>query len=1145
MQRQSKGNRFSILFIVAFLVSTAAWAQESRWKELDLQIQQLEKQGKDTEALPVAEEALRIAEATFGAEHPNTATALNAVGVIYTALGKYAEAEPLYQRSLAIREKSFGPDHPYVAVSLTNLAQLYDDRGEYANAEPLYQRSLAICVKSLGPDHPLVATILSNLAGLYRNQGKHAEAEPLFKRSLAIREKSLGPDHPDVAESLNNLASLYMDQGKYAEGEPLYQRSLAIYEKSLGPDQPLVATILSNLAKLYAAQGKYAEAEAFYQRSLANREKSLGPNHPDVAVSLNNLASLYKDQGKYAEAEPLYQRSLAIREKILGPNHPDVAGSLNNLALLYDDRGEYANAGPLYQRSLAICVKSLGPDHPHVATILSNLAKLYAAQGKYAEAEPLFKRSLAIREKSLGPNHPDVAVSLSNLASLYTDQRKHAEAEPLFKRSLAIREKSLGPDHPDVAESLNNLAGLYTAQGKYAEAEPLFKRSLAIYEKSLGPDHPLVATILNNLANLYREQGKYAEAEPLFKRSLAIYEKSLGPDHPLVATILNNLANLYREQDKYVKAELFFERDLQNLSRQFEYSFSYMSEKDRLEFLEQAELTFPEYFSLCVAFGEKDPALMGKMYDVLLWEKGLVGSSVAALRARVAATGDAEAVKLFDGLTVKKTELARLATSRPDGWRQLRSHVDGEANELDQELARRVSSFAEQTRLARASWQDVQKALAPNDAAVEFEKFQFHDGKKWTGQAYYVALVIRPGSQRPALVQLGEARLIEGESFSSYRAEVGSRSLIQALPTTTPPWRSLYDSLWKPLEAPLGDTQRVYVSLDGALNEIPLGVLQGANGRRVMEKYDVRVVSSTRDLLRPSHGARSNTAILVGNPRFLLSDEEQRTAVNRLRGSENQGQANLLTPLAPPSSLSGGTLSRDLTGRGMCNPPPPPGGTLCPLPGTAAEVRSIGELLREKKWFVSSYQDEQALEEVVKSVASPRVLHLATHGFFLSDQQVELGKSLSAGPSEEDPMLRSGLFFAGADRMLKGEPPIEGVENGVLTAYEATTLNLQGTELVVLSACETGRGHVQNGEGVFGLRRALQEAGAEAVLMSLWSVPDRETQELMTLFYKNWLSGIEKPEALRRAQLEERDRVKERYGRDLPYYWGAFILVGR
>jgi len=979
MRRKNHLYRFGIIFIVALLMSTVAGAQESRLKELDAQIDQLQKQGKNNEALPVAQEALRVAEATFGADHPNTATALYRLGVIDTALGKYAEAEPLYKRSLAIREKALGPDHPDVAQSLNNLAVVYWFQGNYADAELLY------------------------------------------KRSLAIREKALGPDHLDVARTLSNLATLYQIQGRYAEAEPLLKRTLAIFEKALGPD------------------------------------------HPNVATSLNLIANLYKSQGRYADAEPLLKRALAIYEKALGPDHPAVAGTLDNLAILY------------------------------------------VAQGKYAEA-----------------------LSLS-------------------KRSLAIREKVLGPDHPDVADSLNDLANLYKDQGKYAEVEPLYKRSMAIYEKALGLDHPHVGANLQNLADVYRIEGKYAEAEVLYQQSLTIFEKALGPDHPDVATTLNGLASLYWAQGRYADAEPFFERDLQNLSKQFDYSFSYMSEKDRLEFLQQAESTFPQYFSFCLAYAEKDPALTGKMYDALLWEKGLVGSSVASLRTQVAAAGDPQAAALFEALTEKKSESARLATSRPDGWLESRSKVDEEANDLEQQLARRVSSLAEQKSLARTNWQDVRKRLAPRDAAVEFVRFPFYDGKKQTGKTYYVALVIRPGSQQPALVQLGDASQIEGESFSAYRADVGSRSLIHEQQTAEPPWRSLYDSVWKPLEASLGDAKRVYVSLDGALNELPLGVLQASDGRRVMEQHDVRMVSSTRDVLRPIHGATNNTAVVVGNPRFLLNDEEQRTAVNQTRGSNKQEQANLRTPVALPSNAATGTLSRDLAERSACNPPPPAGGVLCPLPGTAAEVQSITELLREKNWSVSSYQGEQAVEEVVKNAARPRVLHLATHGFFLSDQQVKLGSGSNAQPSAgiEDPMLRSGLFFAGADRMLKSEPPLEGVENGVLTAYEAATLNLQGTELVVLSACETGRGQVQTGEGVFGLRRALQEAGAESVLMSLWSVPDRETQELMTYFYRNWLGGMEKPEALRRAQVKERDRVKKRYGKDLPYYWGAFILVGR
>jgi CHAT domain-containing protein/Tfp pilus assembly protein PilF len=1023
VQRRTNRLHFSILLIVASLVATPTLAQESRWKELDAQIDELQKQGKNNEALPLAAEALHIAEETFGAENPNTATALKKLGGTYYALGKYDEAEPLY------------------------------------------------------------------------------------KRALAIREKSLGPDHPDVAKSLNNLANLYSAQGKYAEGEPLYKRALAI------------------------------------------REKALGSDHPDVAQSLNNLANLYYAQGKYAEAEPLHKRALAIREKVLGPDHPDVATSLNNLAKLYEDQGKYAEGEPLYKRALAIWEKSLGPDDPDVAFSLNNLANLYVDQGKYSEAEPLYKRALAIREKSLGPDHPDVATSLNNLADMYAEQEKYAEAEPLDKRALAIFEKALGPDHPDVAASLSTLAMVYADQGKYAEAEVLHKRALAIFEKALGPDHPIVAASLTALAMVYADQGKYAEAEPLYERALAIREKALGPDHQYVAQSLNNLALLYWALGKNGEAGSFFERNLQNLSKRFEYSFTYMSEKDRLEFLEQAQVTFPAYFSFCLAYHENDPALVGAMYDVLLWEKGLVGSSIAALRARVASTGDAQAVKLFEELTAKKSESARLVTTQPPDWQEARMRVDTEANDLEQQLTRRVSSLAEQKYLARTTWRDIQKALKPDEAAIEFVRFPYHDGKKQTGKTYYVALVVRPESPRPVLIQLGDTHELEGKSFSAYRAEVGSRGARAAdieAQAATSPWRSLHDAVWKPLEPALAGAKRVYISPDGPLNEIPLGILQGTDGLRVMEKYDVRIVSSTRDLLRPIHPPTSNTAILVGNPRFLLTDEEQRTAVNQLRSSENPEQSILLTSASLPSNPASGTLSRDAIERGVCDPLPPAGGVLCPLPGTAAEAQSIGELLREKDWHVSSYQGEQALEEVVKRVTRPRLLHMATHGFFESDQQVKLGDSLGVTPSGfEDPMLRSGLFFAGADRILNGKPPIEGIENGVLTAYEATALNLQGTELVVLSACETGRGQVQNGEGVFGLRRALQEAGSESVLMSLWSVPDRETQELMTLFYKNWLDGMDKPEALRSAQIKERDQVEKRYGKDLPYYWGAFILVGR
>jgi len=1058
-----KGVYLSAVLAAVSLLATPLLGQEARWKELDAQVEQLQKKGEMGESVPLAKEALRVAEGTFGPEHANTSAALQKLGMADMAMGQYPEAEELLKRALTIREKASEAQAAPMAELLNGLGQLYYYEAKTSDAEAAFKRALEIGEKALGPEHPDVAESLNDLALIYDEQRRYAESETFYKRALAIREKVLGPVHCDVAETLTNLAIMYAGQSRYAESEPLYKRALAIFEKELGPDHPSVATVLGYLALLDRAQGRYGEEEQLDKRVLAIYEKALGPDHPSVATVLNNLASLCRHQGRYGEAEELQKRAIAITEKAVGPEHPNVAGDLDNLAVLY------------------------------------------VANYRYAEAEPLHKRALAIREKVLGPEHPLVAVSLNNVGELYFFEGRFAEAEPLLKRAIAIQEKVLGPNHPELATSLGNLAGLYAEQGRYSEAESLDKRALAIDEKALGPDHPEVATVdLYQLSKLYYVEGHPDQAEQLLRRSLGI------------------------------------------LRGRFEYGFAYMSEKDRLQFSETVRGVFLLYFSLALMQRERDAAVAGRMYDLLLWQKGLVGTSVATLRAEVAASGDAQAIKIFEELTEKKRLSSRLMATRPTGWQEVRARVDTEANDLEQQLARRVSAVAEHKSLARTTWKDVQKALKPGDAAVEFVRFPFQEAKKSeTHKTYYIALVVRPGSLQPALVPLGEAREFEGESFSAYRAEVGIRNAnaeIAEAGAGASPWRALYDAMWKPLEAPLGDAKRVYVSVDGVLNEIPLGVLQGADGRRVMEKYDFRVVSSTRDLRRATHRATSDTAILVGNPRFLMSGEELQVAVNQFRGVGNQAPEMLLASAVPSASPAGGALSRAVTERGSCNPLPPEGGILCPLPGTATEVQSIGELLREKNWTVSSYQGEQALEEVVKKAASPRVLHLATHGFFLPDEQAKAGAN-AQNLGVDDPMLRSGLFFAGADRTLNMEAPIEGMENGVLTAYEVTSLNLQGTELVVLSACETARGHVQYGEGVFGLGRALQEAGAESVLMSLWSVPDQETQELMTQFYTNWLGGMDKPEALRRAEIAERDTVKKRYGKDLPYYWGAFTLV--
>ncbi len=411
--------------------------------------------------------------------------------------GRDRDALPIAERVLAINEQAFGKNHPEVAIALCVLAPLYDSIGEPVRAEELYLRALAIQERAHGTEDPEVATVLNDLAEFYHAHGEYPRAEELYERALAIREKALGPEHPDVATVLTDLGRLHHDRGNDQRAEELYRCALAMLEKAPGPERPGVAVVLIDLAALYYDRGDYARAEPLYRRALAIEEQGPGAERPDVAVTLTNLALTYQKLGDYAQAEPLYQRALTIDEKALGPEHPDVATVLNNLASLDDARGDYARAEPLYQRSLAIREKALGAEHLEVAAVLNNLASHYQSLGDYARAEPLYQRSLAIREKELGAEHPEVAASLNNLALLAESMGDYTQAEPRYRRALAIYKKTYGNTHPDTEAVTGNLAGLLLHEGNLVAAYPILRQgdwpvglgSYYLAERDFGKAH--------------------------------------------------------------------------------------------------------------------------------------------------------------------------------------------------------------------------------------------------------------------------------------------------------------------------------------------------------------------------------------------------------------------------------------------------------------------------------------------------------------------------------------------------------------------------------------------------------------------------------------------------------------------------------
>src|SRR6266540_3034048 len=769
--------------------------------------------------------------------------------------------------------------------------------------------------------------------------------------------------------------------------------------------------------------------------------------------------------------------------------------------------GKYDEALRLGERALEIREKRLGPDHLEVARSLNNLAHIYYLRGDYAKAEPLYQRALAIREKALGPDHPGLASSLSNLALLYSDRGDYTRADLLYRRSLAIREKALGPDHLDVAKSLNNLANIYHGIGDYAKAEPLYRRVLTISEKTLGPEHFGVAYGLNNLGRLHLDKGEYAEAEPMLQRALAIWEKTLRPEHPFIAESLTNLAVLCEINGDLAQAVRLQSRA--NTISEYNLAFNLRSgsERQKLAYLALFSAQTDSTLSLHTQVAPTDPQALDLAFTTWLRRKGrgleAMGDTIAILR-RHAAPQDQQ---LFDQLADARSQWAALtlgesSTAKPETYRAQLASLREKADELEATLSSHSAEFRTQSQpVALAA---VQSALPAGSVLVEFAAYRPHElPTEKRKPPRYLAYLLAPQG-RPQWVDLGEVEVID-RAVEAWRRALRDprRTDVKQLA------RGMDDKVMRPVRALLqsgqgemrGKIRRLLIAPDGSLNLIPFAALVDEQGRYLVERYSISYLVSGRDLLRLQVRQPSKSeAVVVADPDYgetVVAAQSKRRDVGLPSGMPQTAGSNV--------SLSQVYFP--------------------PLRGTAGEARALKAMLPQATVLTG----ERATEARLKQLSSPKILHLATHGFFLRDQDPNSPVEIS--------LLRSGLALAGANLRRGGPDP---ADDGILTALEAAGLDLWGTKLVVLSACDTGVGEVKVGEGVYGLRRALALAGAETQVMSLWPVSDTGTRDLMIGYYKALKRGEGRGEGLRRVQLE---MIKSRDRRH-PFYWASFIQSG-
>lgn len=1049
---------------------------------LNEQVVKLLQQNAYDQGLKLATQAIELAQQYLGEKHPSYGYSLNNLAEIYRRMGRFAAAEPLYKQAVQIMQTAKGDSHPEVALLLNNWGLLYIAQGEYASARQLFEQSLII-LHAQPEEPPSLAFTLNNLAQVYSRMGDYIKAEPLYVKSLEIRCLHYGESSPQVAVVLNNLGHINLAKAHYPQAQSFLEQALSILRVTKGEEHSDYASSLSLLAEYHWKLSNYAEAKRLTQLAHSIWQRTFGEEYPEAGSTLDNLATLAWNIGNYIEAENLFQRAGDMIRKMFGEFHPDLATHLNQVGLFYAETRNYKAAEKHYQQAHAI---ANAHDHKLLAaTVLNNLGLLYRTQGDYAKALPFFQEVLEIRGKELVEEHPDVAQIIDNMLPIISFLNLEA-AEQGLRQVLEIRRHIFGEHHPETAFSLNNLASHYQMNGEYEMAEPLFLQALESRRSSVGIEHTDYTQILSNLATLYAALERVEEAQQGIEESIIIQDRLMGK------------------------------------------IFAIGTEVQRMNYLGALQENFHIYLSLVLQHLTNQPSAIRSAFDLVLRRKALGAEALAVQRDAVFSGRYPHLrAKLQELTTVRKQIAQKSLNGRGvdsiDVHQRLLAEWEVHKGQLEAELARQIPEMNMEQKLRATDLGMIANLLPPNTVLIEFVRFDEIDFQARLFKkespikpARYLAFVLPAGEpENLQMLDLGEAYPID-HMVATFRASItgGDRHLRPEKPVVeASDGTALRATLFDPLAAALSGRTRLFIAPDGDLTRLSFEALPLDGERRLIDDYQISYLSVGRDVqcFETVPNGQPGEPLIVADPDF-----------------------DLASPLTSAIEInSSGRQSRDLA-RGTLE--------FTRLQGTRIEGKQIATLLGVKPWLESA-----ALELHLKDRSSPRILHVATHGFFLSDQKHDVSiERMIVGSLDrlslglENPLLRSGLALAGANTWLAEQErnlPTEA-EDGLLTAEDVTGMDLLSTELVVLSACDTGLGQVQVGEGVFGLRRAFVLAGAKTLVMSLWKVPDQQTQELMIDFYQRLLNGTPRAAALREAQLEMKQKYPD------PLYWAAFICQG-
>ena len=869
----------------------------------------------------------------------------------------------------------------------------------------------------------------------------------------------------------NDLAGYYQNEGAYAKSEVFYKKALeAVPVKT---SAQLYNNIAFNYVSLLQNNGNYIEAE----RLLADIESELKSGDPGLQfIFLQNTGSLYHAKGDLAKAENQYTKALQLAGSTYGESSNQYADILLRQATLAKDKGSYDLSEPLFKKALKI----VDNGSVEAAAINNNLGILYQLMGRLDEAEKQFESALAIYDNT-SSNQLDYILTEENLATLYSLKGDNEKALELLSNTVAKNKEVFGDQSPNYAVSLHNYASLLQKFKRVKEAKPLFEEALEIQKSSFGTNHPSYANTLHNLAVLAEDSKDYEEAKRLLNEVIQIRSYLYDVNHPSYTAALFSRAILMQHMNDFDAAKSDFDNVSALYLRQIIKYFPNLSESEKTAFYKKITPVFNRYKEFLLEYYvnfKQDEEVLGQLYNIQIATKAILLNSVNKTRDRILSSGDTQLINGFNEWRSLKKQLVTYYTYSKS--KLLEENVNLEqfeslVNQKEKELSSGSEIFANEFDKQEIKWQAIQAKLNTEQVAIEVIRIE-RNSNKVQDSVTYIALGINPTFTYPKLVIYPDGKMLEKKYLKGYNNYIRFKKLD----------KHSYDAFWKPMARLTKGYKTTYLSPDGVFNKVNANSLYDIeNNVYLNQEQNVQYISSTRDLLKNLTSNPSKEALLVANPFYPNSVE---LAFNVQR------------------SYNFGAISE--------------------LPATKVEVDYISGIMNNNSWNVNVLSDKEASKQTIIN-SSPKLLHIAVHGFFLTENKSSQNKFL------DNPLFRSGLLLSGA-----GSNDATVDNEGILTAYEVMNMNLDQTDLVVLSACETALGDVQNGEGVYGLQRAFIVAGANTLIMSLWKVDDAATQKLMSLFYKYWLSGVDKHEALQKAQIE----IQKEY--DYPYYWGAFIMIG-